>query len=294
MKQWNKDIEKTLNKIRTQILSRDKIKIDLTLHEVGSPIWLILVHGLGEHKDRHSYLYDLIGQDFNIAMLDLRGHGKSEGTRSDVNDFYSYLDDLELMIKFLQKDFKMNDFILMGHSMGGLIVTRFLQEKSIKPIAAFLSSPALGVSGILNKVIKRSPFSFIDKLASLNKGIYLKGILDLKKLSHNYLVYKDYINDPLNSLKTNSRLLFKIIREGQKSHEKVTSINTKVYGAIGSDDALVSFEDCKQFFNNLNRTENLRIIKNGYHELHNESEEYKVHYLKFLKKTLLSYRYNGN
>lgn len=265
----------------------------MNIHEVGSPLWLIVVHGLGEHQGRHDHIFKLLGEDVNILTFDLRGHGLSGGAKADIDSFDHYISDLNKVVSYLKKNYNLKDYILMGHSMGGLISTRFVQsDYSSKPVALFLSSPALGITGLAKKAFSILPDSLVDKLANLNKGLYLKGVLDLKKLSHHYLVYTNYVNDSLCSLKTNSRLLFKIIKESALANENYQSIDLPTYGAIGSADVLVDVESCEDFFDKIDMRDNLLVIKDAFHELHNEIPEYKDQYIPYLKKTILKYRYN--
>lgn len=282
-----------MNKINVSLKVDSEINLEMLIHEVGAPIWLVLVHGLGEHQVRHDHIFKLVGEDVNILSFDLRGHGLSGGPRADVESFDDYVSDLNKVITYLKKNYNMNDFILLGHSMGGLISTRYVQSNyPYKPSALFLSSPALGITGVAKKVFNLLPESFISKLSSLKRGIYLKGVLDLKKLSHHYLVYTNYVKDPLCCLKTNSRLLFKIIKESNLACENYQSINIPTYGAIGSGDVLVDVNSCVKFFDKINMRDNLIIVNEAYHELHNEIPEYKEIYIPYLKKVILKYRYN--
>jgi alpha-beta hydrolase superfamily lysophospholipase len=282
-----------LNKINVELKVDSDVNLSMNIHEVGSPLWLIVVHGLGEHKGRHDYLFKLVGEDVNILTFDIRGHGLSDGAKADISSFDLYISDLDKVVSYLEKNYNLKDYILLGHSMGGLISTRFVQTNfSHKPVALFLSSPALGITGMAKKTFNFLPDNVVEKLASLKKGIYLKGVLDLKKLSHHYLVYTNYINDPLCSLKTNTRLLFKIVNESGLAFENYQSITIPTYGAIGSADVLVDVDSGIDFFDKIEMRENLLVIEGAFHELHNEIPDYKDLYIPYLKKTILKYRYN--
>ena len=284
-----------MKKIEANIKTFDGLQLNAKVHEVGAPIWIIVVHGLGEHQQRHDHLFSLLGEDFNILTFDLRGHGLSDGAKADVLDFNHYIQDLNSVVKFLKKDYNLDQYLILGHSMGGLITARYIQsDYEDMPEGVFLSSPAIGSTGVASKILKFLPDGIIKSLANFNKGVYLKGILDLKKLSHNYLIYKNYIKDPLCSLKVNSRLLLKVLEAGLEALGQASPVKCKVYGAIGSGDALVAVDSTVNFFKKLNREDHLKIYKGGFHELHNEIPEYRDRYLDYLKKTFLSFRYNEN
>ena len=79
---------------------RDGVNIYMQVKEIGSPYWVISIHGVGEHLNRHQYISELLGQDFNILQFDLRGHGKSGGKRAYVDSFKDYYEDLFEILEF--------------------------------------------------------------------------------------------------------------------------------------------------------------------------------------------------
>ena len=81
----------------------DGVELHGQIREVGSQIWLIATHGIGEHLGRHNYLIDLFGHDFNVFQYDLRGHGQSQGKPAYIEDFFQYMEDLQEIINYLPK-----------------------------------------------------------------------------------------------------------------------------------------------------------------------------------------------
>ena len=86
---------------------RDGIELSVNIKETGSPVWIIVTHGIGEHMERHKYMTDLFGQDFNVFRYDLRGHGRSTGRRAYVEDFSLYMEDLREIVRFLNQKYRM-------------------------------------------------------------------------------------------------------------------------------------------------------------------------------------------
>lgn len=85
--------------------------------EKESDVWTIVIHGYtGQGKDMIYYAEEFFKRGYNVLILDLRGHGQSEGNyigmgwhdRLDVIDWIDYLID--------KKD--SNKVILFGLSMG--------------------------------------------------------------------------------------------------------------------------------------------------------------------------------
>lgn len=107
---------------------------------------LIFIHGTEEH----SGMYCHIGtESFNrqIAFIapDLRGFGQSGGQKGHIHRFQDYLDDLDQLVIQFQKQYPQMPIFLFGHSLGALIVIRYVQHFTDKVAGVILSSPALGI-----------------------------------------------------------------------------------------------------------------------------------------------------
>lgn len=110
---------------------------------------LVITHGLGEHSDCYEqFANEFKDYDLRIHAWDLRGHGRSQGVRGAISDLYAVAQDFEVFMKYVVKAHELSGpVILMGHSMGGLILLKSLlglREYLEYPI--ILSSPFLGVA----------------------------------------------------------------------------------------------------------------------------------------------------
>lgn len=109
-----------------------------------------IVHGMGEHGARYASLAEHFAS-LGIATVayDLRGHGRSGGSRLFVKQFDEYLDDTEIFLTQVRTTFGPTPLFLLGHSMGGAIAARFVagaleQASWSRPVDGLvLSSPAL-------------------------------------------------------------------------------------------------------------------------------------------------------
>jgi alpha-beta hydrolase superfamily lysophospholipase len=277
-----------MNNEYRDIISFDGTIIKCLIRETGSSKWLIVTHGLGEHSGRHEFILKLFSQNFNIAIYDLRGHGKSGGKRAWVDDFSDFSKDLQSVVDFLKRDFSMTSYTLFGHSMGGLITANYLQNMAAKdfyPEKVFLSSPAVAGPGVLGHALTLAPLFLYDGLVKC-PTIPLQGVLDLKKLSHDSRVYESYVKDELNQLKVHSKLFFELLKSGREVFSRPLRAECPLYVSIGTDDALVNAKLIIQFFQHVEKRAQLKIIEGGYHELHNEVEKYRKPYLNFLRQAL--------
>ena len=173
---------------------------------------VILVHGLGEHAGR----YDHVARRFNtwgfaVRGYDQCGHGESGGPRGGLPNDTRLLDDLaDIVDSTRAKMQKGVPLILLGHSMGGLVVARFV-SLAIRPVEGLiLSSPALdpGLNPVQTLLV-----AFLHKLLpDLRVGNGLKP----QFISHDPEVVKAYHADRLVHDRISARLGRFIATAGQK------------------------------------------------------------------------------
>jgi acylglycerol lipase len=277
-----------MNNEDRDIISFDGTILKCLIRETGSNKWLIVTHGLGEHSERHEYLLKLFSQNFNIAIYDLRGHGKSGGRPAYVEDFGHFSRDLQAVINYLRKDFSMTNYTLFGHSMGGLITASYVQNYAAKdfyPEKVFLSSPAVGAPGVMGVLMANSPRFVLDSLTKV-PSVPLQKVLNLRKLSHDGRVYESYVKDELNHLKIHSKLFLELLKEARDVFSRPLRVRCPLYVSIGTGDVLVHPKLIVNYFKSVEKSAQLKVIDEGYHELHNEIDKYKKPYLNFLRQSL--------
>jgi acylglycerol lipase len=105
---------------------------------------IALAHGINDHSGRYRHVIDaLVEQDFAVYIIDHRGHGRSEGPRSQIGRFDDFVDDFELLTVQAVSEQKDKPFYVLGHSMGGLIATRYALRHQSSIAGLILSAPAI-------------------------------------------------------------------------------------------------------------------------------------------------------
>jgi len=105
---------------------------------------LFIVHGMSEHGERYNHVSQVAAaRGWNVVVSDLRGHGRSGGVPTHVDDFDRYLDDLEAVRTHF--GLAPERTAILGHSMGGLLTALLLQRNSGFFSAGVLTSPLLAV-----------------------------------------------------------------------------------------------------------------------------------------------------
>jgi lysophospholipase len=109
----------------------------------ANPRSILMIHGGCEHGGRYAHVMErLVAAGWTVVLPDHRGHGMSEGERTDVTDAAQYLDDLV----GIERDFCRNGVadVILAHSFGGLLALRYAQTIR-QPRAMVLSAPLLGM-----------------------------------------------------------------------------------------------------------------------------------------------------
>ncbi len=271
------------------IRMRDNVELHAQISEIDSDLWLIATHGIGEHMERHAYLRDLVGSDFNILQYDLRGHGKSLGTAASISDFEQYRLDLEDLINFLIERYKMKKFVLFGHSMGALITAGFVQNyraEKYSPSLVYLNAPPAGFPGPLGTIVDNVSLPIFEKLAGINNSMRLGGLVDLNYLSHDPHVKERYINDPLNALKLHTKLLLQLAKDSKRIFSKAINPNCPAFVSWGSEDRIVSPDHLKKYFSTIEKKFEVKVFDGAFHEIHNEVEKFRQPYFEYLSSCL--------
>ncbi len=112
----------------------------------GSPrAVLVIAHGMGEHALRYARLAEAMNNaGFVVYANDHRGHGATVPDASQLGEYgeagwYGLVEDEKAVIARVREDYPGLPVILMGHSMGSMVVQHLLTEASDLIDAAALS-----------------------------------------------------------------------------------------------------------------------------------------------------------
>ncbi|WP_316745234.1 alpha/beta hydrolase [Streptomyces sp. MK7] len=105
----------------------------------------LLVHGYGEHAGRYAEVAGVL-REHGAAVYapDHMGHGRSAGERVVVADFEDVVTDVHTVADLARGAHPGLPLVLVGHSMGGLISSRYAQRYGEELTALVLSGPVIG------------------------------------------------------------------------------------------------------------------------------------------------------
>jgi alpha-beta hydrolase superfamily lysophospholipase len=218
---------------------------------------LVLVHGLGEHSGRYEHVGCYLAErGLVVYAADHQGHGRSEGRRGWVAEFSHLLDDLEAFHDFVANAHPGLPLVLLGHSMGGLIVTAYLLErKHRRPDLVVLSGPAI-----------------VPLLDPNDRTI------DPSRLSKDPSVWEAYLGDPLILRERVDPELFVRLAEGiQLLPGRAHEIDMPLLLIHGDADRLCSAEGAAMYVRQVSSPDvEVRMYPGGRHEMFNELEKDEV------------------
>jgi alpha-beta hydrolase superfamily lysophospholipase len=135
---------------RHTVAARDGIK--LAVHEwrpaeaADHAPAVMFVHGIGMHGEPYSSVaVGLTARGLTFVVPDLRGHGRSEGKRSELVPPHVLRADLGAVIGWVEKRHPGAPIVLAGESMGGLLAVDYAWRGERPVPGAALLAPAFAV-----------------------------------------------------------------------------------------------------------------------------------------------------
>jgi alpha-beta hydrolase superfamily lysophospholipase len=247
---------------------------DWPVSEVATLGTVLLVHGLGEHAGRYQEVAaHLRSWGFIVRAYDQQGHGQSAGARGDMLRPGSLQADLGHVIDATRQRPQSADLplVLLGHSMGGLVVARALAEQLRTVDAAVLSSPALGASpNIVQKLL-------LATLPKLLPHLTVDNGLNANLVARDAQVVQAYKADPLVHRRISAGLAAWILQEGQHTLDQATQWAVPTLLLYAGDDHLVRASASAEFARSAPAAlVQAHCFESMYHEIFNDPQRDQV------------------
>lgn len=171
------------------MINSDGLKIVHFNNNVENPIaQVIFIHGGGANsKLGYEHIAETLAKDYQIEMIliDLAGHGKSEGKRGDCKTKTSNFKDINQLFEKARIDNK--QMYLAGHSSGAGLILNYHSWKGKSKFDGYIFiSPEFGYKSETAKEI-RTPFAKVI----LSKFI-INGISGGTLFNHSYAITLNY------------------------------------------------------------------------------------------------------
>ena len=237
---------------------------------------ILIVHGLGEHAWRYDPVAVRLNEwGFAVRAYDQRGHGESGGAPGRLNDDDDLLEDLKELVDDTRRHVTRPwacPLILLGHSMGGLVASTFVQ-RSLAPVDGLvLSSPALdtGMTGF-QRWLTRVLYRWAPDLTVSNG-------LDPRGISHDPTQVAAYQKDRLVHDRVSARLARFIDANGPRVIAAAPSWSVPTLLMYAGSDRLVKPEGSRAFAAVApSPPVHSRCFDGLFHELFNEADPAPVY-----------------
>lgn len=232
---------------------------------------VLILHGACEHSGRYYHLIQFLWErGYSVFAPDHRGHGRSEGKRVHITRFSDYLSDLDQILSLISNS-GCPRIHLFGHSMGGLIAARYVQECQPNMVSLILSSPLFGWGKMPKiKILAGRIISKFWPTFSFPKPV------EETLLSHDELVVRGYRQDPLVYNTGTARLGTELTKNFAILFKKAELISVPVLLLAGGADRITDPEASRGFFEKVgSRYKKCYLFEDMYHEIFNETEKDK-------------------
>ncbi|MCH7687486.1 MAG: alpha/beta hydrolase [Planctomycetes bacterium] len=231
-----------------------------------TPRTLLIVHGIGEHGGRYDHVARrFVKEGWNVIVGDHRGHGLSSGVPVHVRHFQEYVNDLET----IRSHFELvpHQTALLGHSMGGLIATRYLQSHPGNVGAGVLISPLLGVS----VEVPRTTIAIAKLFSKLAPRFRFRSRVDPSQTTRNQSVLEQRAADPLIHQSLTAGWFFAMRSALNSAWEEADAVDLPLLVLQAGADSIVSPKAAEYWLDLVNSEDkSFQLFPDHLHELLNE------------------------
>lgn len=228
---------------------------------------IVLVHGMGEHSGRYMHVAQkFVENNFTVITYDNFGHGKTTGKRGHNPNFDALLTVISFVIEKATELQPQKPVFLYGHSMGGNLVINYVLKRQNNLKAVVATSPFLKLAFdppawkmSLGKLLQKTAPSFT-----------LGNELDANHISKDPEEVKKYIDDPMVHDKISPNYSLTILETGKWAIENANKLSIPMFVVHGKEDKIIDHKGSVAFTQNTSFA-TLKLIENGYHELHNDT-----------------------
>jgi lysophospholipase len=247
-----------------------------TWEKPGARAALLVVHGLGEHSARYADFGErLASWGISTYALDLRGHGLSDGRRGHVPSFDVFLQEVDRFRREVEglADFRVPVFLL-GHSMGGLIALRYMEEYAGRFRGAIISSPWLATA----MHVPRWKIAAANALSWILPALPLRHGLRERFLSRDPDIVQAYRDDPLVHGSITPRMFVEVSAAMGLALQRSDRLRQPLLFLIAGDDRIVDAGRTTRFARSIQAPDvSVRVFPEQYHELINELDRADVY-----------------
>lgn len=233
---------------------------------VGQPTCIVvIVHGYAEYAARYAHVADRLTSSGAVVYgEDHIGHGRSDGERALITDFADVVADLRSLVDIAVAEHPGLPLVMIGHSMGGLLTSRFAQEHPDDVAGIVLLGAVIGDWNWAREALAAPELP--------------PATTDFSGMSRDAAAVEGYATDPLVYRGRYKRPLLEaemVALEQFRSH--VDRLTMPVLFCHGDDDPFVDFRTSLAAVESMpSDDKTIRVYEGARHELVNETNRDEV------------------
>lgn len=236
---------------------------------------LLLFHRGHEHSGRWSEFVELLGSD-DIAVFawDMRGHGRSSGERGAAENCAMLVKDVEAFARHVvvRHGFALENIIVVGHSVGAVLVAAWVHDYAPPIRAMILATPAFRVRLYVPLALPALRL----KQRFLRPG-FVKSYVNARMLTHDRAQAALYNSDPLIFRQIAVNVLIDLHELSTRLLADAGAINTPTLVLAAGRDWVVHLDAQREFFNGLSSpVKRMHVFPAAYHAIFHERERAQV------------------
>ena len=230
---------------------------------------IFLLHGYASHSlHLEAMALFLAKHGYRVTALDLRGHGKSEGCRGDIDMWLRYEEDILAAIATIRAPFVAiatgSGALAMLSTMRGSIAPPLRGIVLANPLIRVLNPPS-ALRSLLLRVSMRLP-----------RPIRINHLFRNDQLAFSAEVLKSYEKDPFFFAKTSLRFVQALLCTQKSVWRAVQQMSTPALMLISGNDSIADPDACEELFRNYAGTRNLKKYHRSAHLLLEDQEKEAV------------------
>lgn len=261
-----------IEKEEFSIISRDGTQLQGYEYLVSDPKAMVcLIHGLGEHAGRYEHVAQFFCENqICFYIIDLRGHGQSEGKRGHSSSFDAMLDDIEELMMYARSEFNDLPMFLYGHSLGGNLVSNYCLLRNTNELkGAIVSSPWM----TLSQEPPAWKVSLAKKVAGIWPSFTQSNGLIIEELTNDPVVNLAYEKDEMVHDKISVQLFSSAHQQGKWAIAHTDRLKLPLFVFHGEKDAITNPSGSKAFAESRKDLIDFKLYTDTKHEGHNDQKK---------------------
>ncbi|MBI6548253.1 bifunctional alpha/beta hydrolase/class I SAM-dependent methyltransferase [Xenorhabdus lircayensis] len=224
---------------------------------------IIIFHRGHEHSGRVQHVVDELAlPDVPMFAWDARGHGKTEGTRGYSPSMGTSIRDVDEFVKFIASkyDIAMENIVVIGQSVGAVLVSAWVHDYAPKIRAMILAAPAFDIKLYV-------PFAVQGlQLMQKARGIFfVNSYVKAKFLTHDEARIVSYNSDPLITREIAVNILLELYQTAERVVKDARAITLPTQIFISGNDYVVNHKPQHQFYQQLNTPLKEKHVMEGFY-----------------------------